>query len=523
MKNRVWLDVSDLLVWEGHATGIPRTLECIAQIWLRRGEGRVAFCVLNEDKDAFGELTGAEFERRWEEKRIFFRERDRERAAALLKEASLADEPTPLIDEAEEEAQGPLKRFAGAFPLEIEPRVYDLTGTSLHWVLSCVRFLQSLVMYFVRGAANVYLRLANKEPWLSPEQKHILQIAEDKRLKEEEALRRNPPLPPAAFAEGDVLFSAGGGWMREGYTELLAALKASHGLRCATLIYDVIPHSHPHFFWEGFPPIFTEWLKASVPLSDLIFTISESSRRDILRFQSDAGESLVPTVKVIRLGDSLLHEIHEPAVPTTKIDLTSRQFVLTVGTLEVRKNHALLYRVWRRLCAQTDRTPPVLVLVGRRGWLTADLVYQMQHDPLTRDHVLVLDSIDDRGLAWLYKHCSFTVYPSLYEGWGLPVAESLVCGKFCIASNAASLPEIPTHEGLVDFHDPHEAEACAALIEHALQNPEYVQAKEKLIREHYRPTRWEDAAMRMLDELYALSTSPQAKLTTAPQRVAMIP
>ena len=121
-----------------------------------------------------------------------------------------------------------------------------------------------------------------------------------------------------------------------------------------------------------------------------------------------------------------------------------------------------------------------------------------------------LPKVNDRELRWLYRRCLFTLYPSHYEGWGLPVAESLIYGKHCICSNASSLPEVGG--GLVDYHDPLDALGCQALIERTLFEPGWLSEREARIRREYRTTSWKDShrqTMQILDRRLGLrSTMP---------------
>jgi glycosyltransferase involved in cell wall biosynthesis len=161
--------------------------------------------------------------------------------------------------------------------------------------------------------------------------------------------------------------------------------------------------------------------------------ISESTKRDVLSF---CKEELIPSpsISVIRLGDAVDTKVvfkDEDIVPPVR----DRPFILCVGTIEVRKNHILLYIMYRE-AATRGITLPDLVIVGGKGWYTGDVLYQFKHDPLLKSKVHIMHGLSDRQVAWLYENCQFTVYPSVYEGWGLPIAESLAHGKACISSNS---------------------------------------------------------------------------------------
>jgi glycosyltransferase involved in cell wall biosynthesis len=232
-----------------------------------------------------------------------------------------------------------------------------------------------------------------------------------------------------------------------------------------------------------------------VGLADLVLAISEQTRRDLLALAGRAGLP-APPVAVVRLGD----ELAGPAVrPAGLPEWVGCGFVLSVGTLEARKNHELLYQLWRRLAARHGPALPPLVWAGRPGWLTADLLQRVRRDPLTRERVLLLPGVTDPHLRWLYGGCRFTLYPSHYEGWGLPVAEALAQGKWCVCSDASSLPEIAP--GLVGLHDPLDLDGCRRLAERALFEDGFLEQQERRLRRLFRPTPWAACADQLLHAL----------------------
>jgi glycosyltransferase involved in cell wall biosynthesis len=269
------------------------------------------------------------------------------------------------------------------------------------------------------------------------------------------------------------------------------------GFRSVHLVYDMIPVRFPQLFARDFPPKVCRWLRETLPACDLVLAISHSTRRDVLQYCA-RHHLPAPPVEVIRLGELL--PPRDDASPRVEGFDPSQPFVLSVGTLEVRKNHLLLYHAWRRLMERHGTAVPPLVLVGSQGWLAADVVYQLRHDPLTRDRVVLIERCGDRELRWLYRHCLFTLYPSHYEGWGLPIAESLAHGKYCIASNTSSMTEIDPSGQLVGHHDPCDLPAFSKLITEAL-DPMFRAEKEALIRRNYRGTTWQETGRQVIAHL----------------------
>jgi glycosyltransferase involved in cell wall biosynthesis len=285
------------------------------------------------------------------------------------------------------------------------------------------------------------------------------------------------------------LFLPGAGWDDHGACENLARLKQTDSLFVVPLLCDIIPLKLPQFCNPLLPPLFVPWLRSLLALSDLVLAISQHTRRDLLA----CGPEL-PPIEVIRLGDELTTA--DPPVRPPALADGVEDFVLSVGTLEPRKNHWLLYHLWRRLAEELGERLPALLLAGRPGWNTGDLLDQLRRDPLVRGRILLLEDIGDRELLWLYRHCRFTLYPSHYEGWGLPVAESLAHGKVCICSDISSLPEIAP--GLVEHHDPLDLPECARLVRRALLEPDFLRRREAHIRAGFRPTPWRECAAHLL-------------------------
>jgi hypothetical protein len=263
------------------------------------------------------------------------------------------------------------------------------------------------------------------------------------------------------------------------------------GFQFVSLIYDIIPLKFPHFVQPNVAPFFQAWFPETLKNSDLLITISENSRKDIQEFTESAGIAC-PPIEVVRLGDELPAEAREKVASSGDED----PFVLCVGTIEVRKNHMLLYHVWRRLIERHGNRVPPLLLAGAKGWISDDVLHLITNDPLTRSRVVPLFRTPDDELRRLYQNCLFTVYPSFYEGWGLPVAESLTYGKYCIASCTSSIPEIGGD--LLDYHDPYDFKEALSLIERAIFDPTYRAAREDQIRRSYKTTTWRECAASVL-------------------------
>lgn len=297
------------------------------------------------------------------------------------------------------------------------------------------------------------------------------------RKSNEEDIKKNT----VDFQPQDLVVVFGNNWDRDIFMIDLANEKYDKDLKIYQLVYDLIPSFCPQFFGPSLFEIFTRYMFKAISISEGLLCISKSTEKDIVRFCQRVGLK-APKTQVIRLGDSL-----PDLKPKTVRSLTKNEFILCVGTVEVRKNHTLLYYAWKEGIRRGYKMPK-LVIVGKAGWCTENIRELISHDPETRDLIVLYENMKDAELAWLYQNCKFSVYPSFYEGWGLPVAESLNYGKLCLASKTSSIPEIAGD--LIDYFSPFDPINCLDLVTYYIKSKSELQKKEKRIADYYRPTSW---------------------------------
>ncbi|PHK93042.1 hypothetical protein CR162_20720, partial [Pseudoroseomonas rhizosphaerae] len=307
---------------------------------------------------------------------------------------------------------------------------------------------------------------------------------------------------PIKLPEGAFYIVGGSGWMQNSlYVEGLTAFKYRHKLKLTPIIHDVIPVRFPFWFGEGYAPVFNHNLSILLGNSDLIVSISECTRADIGFFANNQLDLFIPPICTFREGDEISQIPARTSLPESVQALEDQPFILCVGAIHARKNHKLLYDVWVRLRERMGGRCPKLVLVGGVAWNGQDVAHAMQGDARVRDQIRILDHIDDHALEWLYRNCLFTVYPSLYEGWGLPVSESLRYGKICLASNASSVPEVAP--GFVELLDPLDQAKWLAKIQFYATSRQARAAREAYIAENYRSFTWGESADTLIDSLSA--------------------
>jgi glycosyltransferase involved in cell wall biosynthesis len=289
---------------------------------------------------------------------------------------------------------------------------------------------------------------------------------------------------PAIFTTDDTVLVLGKIWDQPALVNLLAARKRIIGFRYVQLVHDAIPVVQPQLFGPGLFEPYAQYLFETLGSVDIVLCNSKSTERDMHKLARELHFPK-PHTHVVELGDSGRQDI--PAVRPSFVR-EDEAFLLTVSTIEARKNHQLLYQTWK-LAREQGITLPRMIVVGSPGWLTENMVYTAQHDPETRDVITFHHGVPDTHVKWLYEHCLFTVYPSIYEGWGIPIAESLSGGKVCIPSNAASLPEIAGD--LLDYTSPFDPVQFLGLVRKYL-DPTRRASKEREIAKRFKPRSWDD-------------------------------
>jgi FkbM family methyltransferase len=321
------------------------------------------------------------------------------------------------------------------------------------------------------------------------------------------------PIQPTVDTDVPVLLSLCASWCVTGHPEAVSALRAQ-GVHILRMIYDLVPTLKPHWVLPHDHQQVTAWVHTLLQESDQILTISEFSKQEIAQYGAIQGLP-TPPITVVRLGDQLTATAAQPS--HRHASPGKRPFFLCVSTLDVRKNHRLLYDAWSVLRRRHGDRCPDLICVGLPHLHVTNLLHEIQHDPEVKDHIHLLQDVEDTELAWYYQQCLATIYPSRYEGWGLPVAESLGYGKLCLASNTSSIPEIDPELPL--FFDPLDLYPFVSLIEKVLDDPAWVRQQEKKIRRTFTPTPWRHTASQIQPLLNTSTpTNPSAPSIPAQPR-----
>jgi hypothetical protein len=192
--------------------------------------------------------------------------------------------------------------------------------------------------------------------------------------------------------------------------------------------------------------------------------------------------------------------VGDPVEYLNALSLEKGKYVLFVSTIESRKNHIAAFSVWLKLIKKHGlRNVPKLVCVGNNGWLNDATFAKLNASDLLQEQVLMLSKISDAALAVLYENSVCTLYPSSYEGWGLPVTEALCYGKVPIVSNVSSLPE--AGGPFAEYFDVESEKDLMDAVERVVYDDKYRQRREQKIQAEFRPRGWGQISQQIVGQL----------------------
>lgn len=256
-------------------------------------------------------------------------------------------------------------------------------------------------------------------------------------------------------------------------------------------IMDVSYLSYPEMFRPADLHKLVHWTAYAAGHAKAIITISEFSKNAIIKAYR------VPESRVTVAYPALSGRFTgKGAMANNKTRHLPKRYILSVGTIQPRKNYSSLIEAFSRI---EDRDIS-LVIVGKKGWLYDDILAAPERFGVS-DRVKFLDFVDDSELLFLYKHAVCFALVSLYEGFGLPVLEAMVHGVPVVVSSTSSLPEIAGMAGI--YVDPDSVASIAEGLRLALSQEGTGEEKKRIALGKSLAKRfsWESAAEKVLDVL----------------------
>lgn len=266
-------------------------------------------------------------------------------------------------------------------------------------------------------------------------------------------------------------------------------------------VHDVSFLEHPEYFPPGRAWQLRMTTGNTLRRAAKILTISEFSRRRLaVGFGLDPDEIVVTPLAA---QDHFRPRNREHARDRLRARFgLERPFVLTVGDLQPRKNQIGLVRAFGALLRGSPHLPHALVLAGKETWFSPQVRAEIARCGLA-GRVLVTGFVSEDELVDLYNAADLFVFPSFYEGFGLPVIEAMACGRAVISSNAASLPEVADAAGILV--DPEDAGELVRAMRDVLVDSELRERLERLGLQRARYFSWLETARKTLDVYYAVA------------------
>ncbi len=258
----------------------------------------------------------------------------------------------------------------------------------------------------------------------------------------------------------------------------VAWLAARPDIRFVMAVHDLLPISHPHFFWDGEPERHRTRMRLLAERGAAAVAFSATVADALDSHMATLGRRNLP-ILIARPPLSAL--FYQP--PPRAAALADANYFIVCGTIEPRKNHGLLLEVWRRLARDLGPAAPKLLVVGRRGWRCDDIVGALA-DKALGGAVIEASNLSTPAYRLLLAHARALLSPSWEEGFGLPLSEALATGVPVIGADIAAYREqgggrvvyldpgdsAAWHDSVLAFADParpERARALAALIGYA--------------------------------------------------------
>jgi glycosyltransferase involved in cell wall biosynthesis len=260
-------------------------------------------------------------------------------------------------------------------------------------------------------------------------------------------------------------------------------------------VHDIAFHTFPKTFTLASRLLWNYLFPKTLKKTDGIISISQSTQSDLFKYYPNTKEK---PFWVIYYGLSpyyLNYSDSNPNESKKKYNLPEK-YVLCVATLQPRKNIPFIIEVmklfWEKYPEKGDLH---LVLVGNKGWFFNDILEKI-HNPLISSRIHFTGYIDESELPGIYANANVFVYPSLYEGLGLPPLESMACGTPVIVSDRSSLPEIIGEAGI---SLPLEIDLWIKEIHKMTEDENYTKILQAKGKEHVKSFTWESCAQKVID------------------------
>jgi glycosyltransferase involved in cell wall biosynthesis len=214
--------------------------------------------------------------------------------------------------------------------------------------------------------------------------------------------------------------------------------------------YDLIPILYPEYVEKVLIDLIKNVLGSITP-DTWVLCISEATRNDLLNYLGPKADPDKVIVTELAASDNFYQSRDKELNKAVrdKYGIPDAPYILSLCTLEPRKNIDQAIRAFVQMCRQERIHDLHMVLVGTKGWMFDKIFNELDASADIRDRIIITGFVHDSDLAAIYSDAAMFVYPSFYEGFGLPPLEAMKCGVPVISSNTSSLPEVVGDAGIM--------------------------------------------------------------------------
>lgn len=286
--------------------------------------------------------------------------------------------------------------------------------------------------------------------------------------------------------ETTILFELDATWNAPLKREILYPALKENGFLIFNFIYDLTPIILPDFANEITVGNFPHFLNNVYKYSDMVFCDSLSAKNDFLNYKTSFNITREIKTEVVSLGSDFF-KINAPLKNQYIKELLEKKYILFVGTLEPRKNQENVldaFEILAKKCPDLN-----LILIGKQGWKIEHFIQRINSHELKNKQLFWLNDVDDNTLSYFYKNAFLVTYLSKYEGYGLPITESLQYANVTITSKNSSMYEVGQ-----DFADYIVHDSANELIETVLfyyNNPVFYNQRKEYIKLNFKTKTWD--------------------------------
>lgn len=284
-------------------------------------------------------------------------------------------------------------------------------------------------------------------------------------------------------------------WNADLKREILYPMLKQNDFLVFNYIYDLVPIVMPEVSHFSIRKNFKSYFDSICLYSDMVFCDSASARDDFLNYNSKFKPKREIPTRVTGLGSDFSKSLIKKDLDEDKKKLLKQKYILFVGTIEPRKNQSDVLDAFEDL---STKYPALnLIFIGKKGWNVDAFIKKIKQHKLKDKKLFWFDDIDDTSLELFYQNAFIVTYLSKYEGYGLPISESLNYNNITIASKNSSLYEVG--RDFVDYVTYGSKNELIDIISLYLENNILYALKKKYIKEKYKRLTWDRFADSILD------------------------